>query len=395
MPDRVQSGIRTCTLTPVIKRDAAVIGAGPGGLAAAAEIRRRGVDVVVIERADEVAASWRGHYDRLQLHTVRWLSGLPGMRIPRHHGRWVSRDGVIDYLERYADHHDLDIRFGVEVDHIARDNGGWRLATASPEDLEARHVVVATGYNKEPFMPEFPGREGFTGELLHSSQYRNGVPYRGRDVLVVGSGNTGAELAVDLVEAGAARVRLAVRTPPNIILKTSGGMPSQVVGVLTRHLPPRAADRVLGPIQRLAVGDLTRYGVPRPERGVYTRLAEDDVVPIIDAGLIREVKRERVKVVPALLGFDGEDVILAGRERIQPDAVIVSTGYRRGLEPLVGHLGVLGANGRPLVRGADTHVNAPNMYFTGYTNPISGMFREMAIDARRIGRAVARDSSAA
>ena len=214
-------------------------------------------------------------------------------------------------------------------------------------------------------------------------------------MLVVGSGNTGAELAVDLVEAGAARVRLAVRTPPNIILKTSGGMPSQVVGVLTRHLPPRAADRVLGPIQRLAVGDLTRYGVPRPERGVYTRLAEDDVVPIIDAGLIRELKRGHVEIVPALLGFDGADVILAGRERIQPDVVIVSTGYRRGLEPLVGHLGVLGANGRPLVRGADTHLNAPNMYFTGYTNPISGMFREMAIDARRIGRAIGRSSATA
>ena len=380
---------------PVIKRDAAVIGAGPGGLAAAAMIRRQGVDVVVLERADRVAASWRGHYDRLQLHTVRWLSGLPGLRIPRRFGRWVPRDGVVEYLERYADHHELDIRFGTEVDRVERADGRWRVATATPEDLEARHVVVATGYNKQPFMPEFPGMERFTGELVHSSEYRNGEPYRGRDVLVVGSGNTGAELAVDLVEAGAARVRMAVRTPPNIILKSSGGMPSQVVGVLTRHLPPRAADRMLGPIQRMAVGDLSRYGIPRPERGVYTRLAEDDVVPIIDAGLVRELKRERVKIVPALLGFDGADAILAGRDRIQPDAVIVSTGYRRALEPLVGHLGVLGANGRPLVRGAKTHVNAPNMYFTGYTNPISGMFREMAIDARRIGRAIARNSRVA
>jgi putative flavoprotein involved in K+ transport len=374
----------------VTKRDAAVIGAGPGGLAAAAMIRRRGVDVLVVERSESVAASWRGHYDRLRLHTVRWLSHLPGLKIPREHGRWVSRDGVVDYLERYARHHDLDVRCGTPVERVERADGHWRLVTGEGDDVEAEHVVVATGYNNVPFMPPFPGREGFEGELIHASDYRNAEPYRGRDVLVVGSGNTGAEIAVDLVEGGASRVRLAVRTPPNIVLRESGGMPTQVVGVAMRHVPPKAADRVLGPIQRLSVGDLSRYGVPRPERGVYTRVAEDDVVPIIDIGLVDALKREQVEVVGALVGFDGRDVVLAGRERIDPEVVIVATGYRRGLEPLVGHLGVLGPNGRPVVHGGETHPDAPNLYFTGYTNPISGMFREMAIDARRIGRAIGR-----
>jgi putative flavoprotein involved in K+ transport len=377
-----------------MKRDAAVIGAGPGGLAAAAMLRRRGVDVVVVERADSVGASWRGHYDRLHLHTVRWLSHLPGMKIPRSSGRWVSRDGVVDYLERYARHHRLEIRFGTEVRRVERAGDSrevrWRIVTASGEDVEAEHVVVATGYNHTPFMPDFPGKEDFEGELLHASRYRNAEPFRGRDVLVVGSGNTGAEIAVDLAEGGAERVRLAVRTPPNIVLRDSGGVPSQVIAVASRRMPPKVADRVLGPVQRAMVGDLSRYGLPRPERGAYTRLAEDDVVPILDVGLIAAVKREQVEVVGALVGFEGSDVILAGRERIQPDAVIVATGYGRGLEDLVGHLGVLAANGRPLVHGPQMHPAAPNLYFTGYTNPISGMFREMAIDARRIGRAVAR-----
>jgi cation diffusion facilitator CzcD-associated flavoprotein CzcO len=373
-----------------MKRDAAVIGAGPGGLAAAAMLKQRGVDVVVVERSDAVGASWRGHYDRLRLHTVRWLSHLPGYRIPRRHGRWVSRDGVVDYLERYARRHDLEIRFSTEVRRIVRaDAGGWRLVTADGDDVEAEHVVVATGYNHTPYIAEFPGRDDFDGELLHASAYRNAAPYRDRDVLVVGTGNTGAEIAVDLVEGGAARVRLAVRTPPNIVLRQSGGMPTQVVGVMARHVPPKAADALLGPMQRAMVGDLSAHGVPRPERGVYTRIAEDDVVPIIDVGLIGALKRGQVETVPALVGFEGRDVILAGRRRIQPDAVIVATGYSRGLEPLVGDLGVLAANGRPLVHGARMHPNAPNMYFTGYTNPISGMFRELAIDARRIARAIA------
>src|SRR3954470_23649079 len=136
----------------MLKRDAAVIGAGPAGLAAAAMLRRRGVDVLVIDRADSVGASWRGHYDRLHLHTVRWLSGLPGLRIPRSEGRWVSRDGVVEYLERYAAHHALDLSLGREVLGLSRASGGgggWVLQT-SKGDLQSRSVVVATGYNNTP-----------------------------------------------------------------------------------------------------------------------------------------------------------------------------------------------------------------------------------------------------
>src|SRR4051794_40915622 len=113
------------------KRDAAVIGAGPAGLAVAAELGRRGVDAVVIERADAVGSSWRSHYDRRHLHTVRWLSGLPRMRIPRSYGRWVSRDGVIEYLEEYARRFSLDLMLDCEVSGVTRDpGGGWVLDTS-------------------------------------------------------------------------------------------------------------------------------------------------------------------------------------------------------------------------------------------------------------------------
>jgi putative flavoprotein involved in K+ transport len=374
------------------KRDAAVIGAGPAGLGTAAMLRKRGVDVVTIDRADAVGASWRGHYDRLHLHTVRWLSNLPGMRIPREKGRWVHRDGVIDYLERYAAHHELDLMLGTEVTGLSRTDGTWTVETSSGS-VEAGSVVVATGYNHTPFMPDYPGRDGFEGELLHASQYRNADPYRGRDVLVVGSGNTGAEIAVDLVEGGARRVRLAVRTPPNIVRRQVGGTPNQVLAVALRRMPPRFVDGLVRLVQRVVVGDLSAYGLPRPERGVYTRVIEDDVIPIIDVGLIAAVKQRQVEIVGALLGFDGPEVVLSGHERIRPEAVIVATGYRRGLESLVGDLGVLDERGKPVVNGARTPPGAPGLYFTGYTNPISGMFRELAIDARRIARAIARARS--
>lgn len=371
------------------KRDAAVIGAGPAGLAVAAMLRKRGVDAVVLDRAAEVGASWRGHYDRLHLHTIRSLSGLPGLRIPRSYGRWVHRDGVIAYLERYAAHHALDLMLDTEVRGVSRGADGWVLDTSRGE-IQAASVVVATGYNHTPFMPDYPGRDDFEGELTHASKYRNAEPYRDRDVLVVGSGNTGAEIAVDLVEGGARRVRLAVRTPPNIVRRQVGLTPNQVLAVGMRRLPPRFVDSLVRVAQRVTVGDLSRYGLNKPSRGVYTRVIEDDVIPIIDVGLIACVKAGQVEIVGALLGFDGPDVILSGKQRIRPDAVIVATGYRRGLEPLVGSLGVLGARGKPVVTGTHTHPEAPGLYFTGYTNPISGMFRELNIDARRIAKAIAR-----
>jgi putative flavoprotein involved in K+ transport len=267
---------------------------------------------------------------------------------------------------------------------------GWTLDTSAGQ-LRARFVVVATGYNHTPVLPAWPGRDGFAGELIHGQDYRNPEPYRGRDVLVVGSGNTGAEIAVDLVEGGAARVRMAIRTPPHILLREVNGMPGQIAGVLLRHLPLRLADGLIGVAQRINVGDLSEYGIGRPPHGPFTRAVKEDVVPILDVGLLGLLKLGQVEVVAAVEGFDGADVLLADGSRIQPDAVIACAGYARALEPLVGHLGLLGFKGRPTVHGAQTHPNAPGLYFIGYSNPVSGMFREFGIVARRIARAIQRD----
>jgi putative flavoprotein involved in K+ transport len=371
---------------------ALVVGAGPAGLAAGATLRRAGVPPLLVDRARALGDSWRQHYDRLHLHTVRWLSNLPGLAIPRAEGKWVSRDGVARYLEAYARHHGLDVRLGTEVTRLDREDGGWRAHT-NDGSIRAATVVVATGYNRIPSFPQWPGRESFAGELIHSSAYRNPAPYRGKQVLVVGTGNSGAEIAVDLVEGGARAVFLSVRTPPNILRRDLGGFPTQVLGVSMRRLPPWVVDALSGATRRLTVGDLAPYGLPVPPRGTYTRVREDDRIPILDVGLIHMLKRRRVEVVGAVERFDGAEVVLADGRRLGPDAVIAATGFRRGLEELVGHLGILGKHGRPVVHGPVTHPQAPGLYFIGYTNPISGNLRELGIDARKIARAVRRDHS--
>ncbi|WP_223775240.1 NAD(P)/FAD-dependent oxidoreductase [Streptomyces sp. 135] len=381
----------TAPQSPTQDRPVYVIGGGPGGLAVAAALRARGVRAIVLEKSERLGASWRGHYDRLHLHTTRRLSALPGLAIPRSAGRWVSRDDLIRYLEQYAEHHALDIVTGVEVTGLERtaDGTGWLLRATGGRELTGSAVVVATGYNHTPRLPDWPGRDTYSGDLLHARDYREPSPFTGKDVLVVGVGNTGAEIAVDLAAGGAARVRLAVRTAPHIVRRSTAGWPAQLSGILCRRLPVLLTDRLASLVARVSVPDLSAQGLSRPRTGLFSR-AREGAIPVQDVGLIDAVRKGRVEPVAAVEAFDSGKVVLADGTRIAPQTVIAATGYRHALEGLVGGLGILDAHGRPTAHGHHSPKQAPNLYFTGFTTPISGTLRELARDAKKIAKAIAR-----
>jgi putative flavoprotein involved in K+ transport len=372
-----------------------VIGGGPAGLAAAAELRRRGMRPVILERGEQVGTAWRAGYDRLHLHTVRGLSGLPGIAIPRTAGRWPSRDAVIDYLERYRAGHGLEVRGGTEVTRIAAaeppdgDGTRWMIHTRAGERLPARSVVVATGHAHTPYVPDLPGRESFTGQLRHAREYRNPAPFAGLDVLVIGTGNSGAEIATDLCSGGARRVWISVRTPPQIVRRDTAGWPAHATGILVSRLPAALVDPVARLQQRLTVPDLTRHGIPRPGDGLLSRVRRTGEVPLQDVGFIEAVRSGKVTPVAAVTGFEYGKVRLADGSAIAAQAVIAATGYRRGLENMVGHLGVLDERGMPRVHGG--RPAAPGLFFLGYTVSLRGMLRDIAAEARRLAPAVARD----
>src|SRR5436190_21977907 len=189
---------------------ALVVGAGPAGVASAACLKGRGVEVTVLEAGSAPGEAWRHHYRRLRLHTVKQHSGLPGFPFPGDVPRYPSRAEVVQYLERYAAHFEIVPRVGERVRriHAAGDalavegDGGTRRADV---------VVVAVGRNRVPNPDRLPGQEAFVGRVVQARDYDDGAPFAAQRVLVVGAGNTGAEIALDLAEHGA-RPTLSVRT---------------------------------------------------------------------------------------------------------------------------------------------------------------------------------------
>ncbi|MDQ6650977.1 MAG: NAD(P)/FAD-dependent oxidoreductase [Actinomycetota bacterium] len=350
----------------------AVIGAGQAGLACAHLLQQAGVDVVVLERAG-VGASWRGRYDRLTLNTDRRLSSLPGRPIPSSRKRWVSRDEFVAYLESYAE--ELPVRTDVEVTRLEQEASGWRLRAARRTVLRAQHVVVATGANRVPFLPSWAGRP--TIPVSHSSEYRTSAPYRGQTVLVVGAGNSGCEIAADL--SATSGVLLSVRTPPALFPRAVGPVATQLGAFPMPLVPARVGDLAISAAMQLWHRGDKALGLATPRRPVTA--ARSGEIPVLDAGLRAAVRSGQVQVVAAVERLAGRQVILADGTAVRPDSVVAATGWRPGLEPLVGHLGVLDERGQPLTR-------LPGLHFVGFGPSLTGYIHAAGYEAASVASSV-------
>jgi putative flavoprotein involved in K+ transport len=376
-----------------------VIGAGPGGIACASMLRRAGLDVRVLERNGTVGSSWRAHYDCLRLNTTRRFSSLPGMRLEAKYGRWVARDDYVAYLERCAAGIGDAIQFGTQVLRIDRQGPEW-VVTTDRGELRAAAVVVATGLQATPYLPPWADPGLFDGELVHVSGYRNAAPYCGRDVLVVGTGQSAQDVVLDLVRGGAGRVWVSIRTPPLLAPRRLVGVCTGALTYILKHgpiaqvikrrpsLPFWLADRISLQLHRTLYPDADQH-LGRPPGGMMAALTERGRGPTLDTGLLAAIRRGDATVVPAVERLDGRDVVLADGSRIQPHAAILCTGQRTNLAPIVGHLGVLGRHDWPVVHGAETVAGAPDLHFIGFRVP-AGQLVDMGIDARAIARRLGR-----
>ncbi|KUI31958.1 FAD-dependent oxidoreductase [Mycobacterium sp. IS-1742] len=368
-----------------------VIGAGPSGVAAALSLRDRGLHPLLVDRADHVGSSWKARYDRLRLNTGRRTSHMPNRPYPRGTGAFPTRDQVVAHLDRHAHEDGIELLLGTTVDRIDPHPAGWCLHTSSQTgsgDLTARQVVVATGYEHSPKIPEWPGMQSFSGEICHSSQYRNPRPYSGKRVLVVGAGSSAMEIVHDVATGGALCAWLAVRTAPHIMIRAlPGGLPSDYLATPLFDAPTWLADAVSRVGQRIDVGSLAEYGLPTPSEGVFARGKRLGRAPVIvDREVVRAIRARKFEVVPTIERFDGHTVDLVDGRRLRPDAVICATGYSRGLDAMVGHLGVLDERGLPRSCGATPA--APGLRFVGFLSR-PGLISYVAKQSQHVARHIA------
>ena len=332
---------------------------------------------LILEQADQVGDSWRSHYDRLHLHTSKGFSSLPFLSFPSGTPRYPSRLEFVEYLEGYRQRFELSVRTGEQVTSARRNGDGWEVRTTDSR-YATSCLVVATGYTRDPHVPRWPGQGDFRGEILHSSAYRNGEPYRDRDMLVIGFGNSGGEIAIDLWEHGA-RPSLAVRGPVNVIPRELFGVPILALGIAQSKLPARIADAMNAPLLRFVVGDLTEYGLAKLPRGPVSQIRESARIPLIDVGTIELIKRGKIAVRPGVERFTEDAVVFTDGRRQACDGVVLATGYRPRVDAFLSGAGAAyDEDGTPRSSGRESAV--PGLYFCGFHVSATGMLREIGID---------------
>jgi len=344
-----------------------VIGAGPAGLAAGALLRRAELPFVMLEKSHEVGHAWHYHYERLHLHTVKDLSHLPLLPFPDSYPTYVSRDDFAAYLEDYALHFDLKPHFGEEVKRISRNRlGEWVIETGSGRSYHASEVVVATGVNRIPHRPIFTGQDLFEGEIIHSVRYRRADDFQGKRVLVVGMGNTGAEIALDLAEHGMLPF-LSVRGPVKIVPRDVLGRPTQLTARRLSRLPNWLADGIGKWVRRFTVGNLRSFGIETPDLAPNQQLREKGKTPVIDLGTVEMIRQGRIRVMPGISTIGKEGVYFQDGSFQPLDVILLATGYRPHLPDLIpGIEEVLDEHGCP--QDPEGKGSFQGLFFVGFDN---------------------------
>lgn len=307
-----------------------IIGAGPSGLATAACLQNKGVPSLILEKENCIASSWKLRtYERLTLHLPKHFCELPFMPFPKHFPTYPTREQFITYLDSYVDHFSINYLCGVEVECAEFDKsiGYWRIRT---NDLQimSRWLIVATGENSEAFLPDLKGTSEFKGQILHTSCYKRGDDFKSKKVLVVGCGNSGMEVCLDLCN-NQAQASMVVRDKLHILPREILGTSTFGVSMfLLKWLPITMVDRLLLFFSWLILGNTGTYGLRRPKIGPIQLKHKTGKTPVLDVGTLSKIKNGQIKVVPAVKRLTDKGVEYTDGKQESFDAIILATGYK-------------------------------------------------------------------
>ena len=364
-----------------------IIGAGPAGLATAARLRNADIDFTIIEQSQHVGNAWRNHYDRLHLHTVKQWSHLPMKPFPEDYPLYVSRQQLVDYMEDYARQFKIQPITGIEVSHIRKAGDNWEATSKNGQTYIAKNIIVATGVNRVPFVPSWRGQAGFRGDIIHSRVYRNPKPFLGKKVLVVGIGNTGAEVALDLSEAGV-DTAIVARGEISLVPRDLNGRPVQVTGKQLEKLPFGLGDWLGSQIRKVYFGDLSKYGLKMSKISPTKLLRETGKTPLIDLGTIAAIKAGKIKVAGDIDHFTETGIAFKNGDFQEFDSVILATGYRAKIDELVEKgadlLDQYGCTKSPVGDGFHQ-----GLYFVGFDNyKTGGILGTISEDSETVVKAI-------
>jgi cation diffusion facilitator CzcD-associated flavoprotein CzcO len=303
--------------------------------------------------------------------------------MPRSYPLYPTRDQMVAYLGQYASHFDIVPRTSQRVSRVTRDQDGWLISTAGGDTCRCRILVAASGIFDSPVLPRWPGMDAFEGSLLHTSSYRNGLPFAGQRVLIIGAGNSGAEIALDLIPH-AHSVTVAIRNGVNIVPLSLLGVPIQMWSLLVLRLPPAVTRVIAGVLLKRSEARLQKAGIPKSPEPIL----QAHGIPIIGLGLINAVASKAVNIKGAVASFDGgRAVTFADGSRESFDSVLLATGYSPALHYLDGviHFDERGFPRRDGGRSLDF----PDLFFAGYNYGIAGTLHNIYRDAPIIADQIA------
>ncbi|KAK1397932.1 Flavin-containing monooxygenase [Heracleum sosnowskyi] len=374
-----------------------VVGAGPSGLAVGACLKEQGIPFVVLERADCIASLWQKRtYDRLKLHLPKQFCQLPNFPFPQHFPEYPTKKQFIDYLESYARHFDINPHFNECVQTAKYDEACqlWRIKTISTcgaicSEVEyiCQWLVVATGENAERVVPDIEGLQEFEGEVIHACEYKSGEKYSGKKVLVVGCGNSGMEVSLDLCNHNA-KPSMVVRSSVHVLPREICGKSTfELAMVMMRWLPLWLVDKLMLVLAWFILGNTESYGLKRPSIGPLELKNTHGKTPVLDIGALAKIRSRDIKVVPGIKRFSKGLVQLVDGEELEIDSVVLATGYCSNVPYWLQETDFFSKNGLPRTQFPNGWKGNGGLYAVGFTRRgLSGA----SSDAMRIAQDISK-----
>ncbi|KAH6831181.1 Flavin-binding monooxygenase family protein [Perilla frutescens var. hirtella] len=307
-----------------------IVGAGPSGLAVAACLHKNGVSSLILERSSCLASLWQERtYDRLKLHLPKQFCHLPFLNFPQNFPKYPTKDHFIAYVESYAKHFSIGPSFKQAVLRAEFDSaiGLWRVHTRDSLYL-TKFLVVASGENAEPVIPEIQGIERFGGPVIHTCEYGSGFEFRNQRVLVVGCGNSGMEVSLDLCRHNSSP-HMVVRNSVHILPREILGVSTFAIAMaLLKFLPLRLVDKLLLVVAYFTLGDTERLGLPRPKTGPIELKNATGKTPVLDVGALSQIKSGKIKVMKDVREITKKGAKFKDGQEEEFDSIILATGYK-------------------------------------------------------------------